>query len=259
MKKIVAIILLSITYFYSSAQSDEKLIAKDVSFYKVDEIGNVYYVDKLNTLTKYEANVPRYIKYADVKSGKIHSIDVSNPLRVVVFYADQFIVKFLDVNLTEINSFKIKDVYPEGWIRLVCSSNNNGLWMYDELTRKLIKVGEQLITQFQTGDLYLVTRKKINPNFMLEYGDELFLNDPKIGLMVFDLFGGYKKTIQIQSSSNVQFNKDELFYVNKNHWLKYSNFKTDTLQDLKNSINQPTKGNNGYYFIKDSNLYFKSN
>ncbi len=94
---------------------------------------------------------------------------------------------------------------------------------------------------------------------MLEYGDELFLNDPKIGLMVFDLFGGYKKTIQIQSSSNVQFNKDELFYVNKNHWLKYSNFKTDTLQDLKNSINQPTKGNNGYYFIKDSNLYFKSN
>ncbi len=259
MKKIVAIILLSITYFYSSAQSDEQLIAKDVSFYKVDEIGNVYYVDKLNTLTKYEANVPRYIKYADVKSGKIHSIDVSNPLRVVVFYADQFIVKFLDVNLTEINSFKIKDVYPEGWIRLVCSSNNNGLWMYDELTRKLIKVGEQLITQFQTGDLYLVTRKKINPNFMLEYGDELFLNDPKIGLMVFDLFGGYKKTIQIQSSSNVQFNKDELFYVNKNHWLKYSNFKTDTLLEINSQLEMPVLNNSGYYYLKAGDLYYKLN
>ncbi len=223
MKNIIAIILLSILYFNSSAQNEEKLIAKDVSFYKVDEIGNVYFVDKLNTLTKYEPSVPRYIKYADVKSGRIHSIDVSNPLRVVVFYADQFVVKFLDVNLTEINSFKVKDVYPEGWIRLVCSSNNNGLWMYDELSRKLIKVGEQLITQFQTGDLYLVTRKKINPDFMIEFGDELFLNDPKIGLMVFDLFGGYKNTIQLQSSPIAQFKKDSL------------------------------------YFLKDSNLYFKSN
>lgn len=223
MKNTITIILFSIIFSSGYGQSEEKLIAKDVVFYEVDEIGNVYFVDKLNTLTKYESNVPRYIKYADVKSGRIHSIDVSNPLRIVVFYADQFSVKFLDVNLTEINSFKIKDVYSDGWIRLVCSSNNNGLWMYDELSRKLIKVGEQLITQFQTGDLYLVTRKNINPDFMIEYGDELFLNDPKLGLMVFDLFGGYKKTIQLQSSP-IAPTKKEL-----------------------------------HYYIKDSNLYFKSN
>ena len=135
MKNTIAIILFSIIFSSGYGQSEEKLIAKDVVFYEVDEIGNVYFVDKLNTLTKYESNVPRYIKYADVKSGRIHSIDVSNPLRIVVFYADQFSVKFLDVNLTEINSFKIKDVYSDGWIRLVCSSNNNGLWMYDELRR----------------------------------------------------------------------------------------------------------------------------
>lgn len=259
MKKIIAIILLSILYFNSSAQSEEKLIAKDISFYKVDEIGNVYYVDKFNTLTKYEPNVPRYIKYADVKSGRIHSIDVSNPLRVIVFYADQFVLKFLDVNLTEINSFKVKDVYPEGWIRLVCSSNNNGLWMYDELSRKLIKVGEQLITQFQTGDLYLVTRKKINPNFMIEFGDELFLNDPKIGLMVFDLFGGYKKTIQIQSSSDVQFRKDELYYINNNQWLKYSNFKSDTIKELNKELQSPVLSNTGFYYLKSGDLYYRSN
>lgn len=259
MKNIIVIILLSIFFLNSAAQSKEKLIAKDVSFYKVDDIGNVYYVDKLNTLTKYEPNVPRYIKYADVKSGRIHSIDISNPLRVVVFYADQFIVKFLDVNLTEINSFKVKDVYPEGWIRLVCSSNNNGIWMYDELSRKLIKVGEQLITQFQTGDLYLVTRKKINPNFMIEFGDELFLNDPKNGLMVFDLFGGYKKTINIQSSSSLQFKNEGIYFSSDNYWMKYSNFKTDTIQSLNNEIQQPSIGVRGQYYMKGADLYFRAN
>lgn len=259
MKKIITIILLSFSYIACVAQSEDLLIAKDISFYKVDDIGNVYYVDKLNTLNKYEANVPRYIKYADLKSGKIHSIDVSNPLRVVVFYADQFVVKFLDVNLTEINSFKIKDVYPDGWIRLVCSSNNNGIWMYDELSRKLIKVGEQLITQFQTGDLYLVTRKKINPNFIIEHGDELYLNDPKIGLLVFDLFGGYKKTIKVQSTSAMQFKKDGIYFSSDNYWMKYSNFKTDTIQSLNDEIQQPSIGVRGQYYMKGSDLYFKAN
>jgi len=223
------ICLFSIIYLNGFSQTDVIKIASDVLSAKVDRLGNVYYIDSKNTLNKYEPKINRTTKYADLKNGKISSIDVTNPLRVVVFYEDQAIVKFLDINLTEINSFQIRNNYVEGWISLVASSNNNGLWMYDNINRKLIKLGEQLNTQFSTGDLYLVLSKKISPNAIVEFSDELFLCDSTNGIFVFDLFGGYKKSIPYTlenfeqiSSQNIQhkntailLNKSELFYFQK--------------------------------------------
>ena len=101
--------------------------------------------------------------------------------------------------------------------------------MYDNINRKLIKLGEQLNTQFSTGDLYLVLSKKISPNAIVEFSDELFLCDSTNGIFVFDLFGGYKKSIPYTlenfeqiSSQNIQhkntailLNKSELFYFQK--------------------------------------------
>lgn len=174
---------------------DEIKIAEDVLSYKADRLGNVYYVDSKNGLNKYEPTIKRYTRYADMRNGKISSIDVTNPLRIVVFYEGQSIAKFLDINLTEINSFDIRSNYSEGWISLTASSNNNGLWMYDNVNRKIIKLGEQFNTQFSTGDLYLVLSKKINPSMLVENADELFLCDTNIGVFVFDLFGGYKRML----------------------------------------------------------------
>lgn len=227
--RIALICFFSFIYLNGYSQSDVIKIASDVLSAKVDRLGNVYYIDTKNTLNKYEPKINRITKYADLKNGKITSIDVSNPLRIVVFYEDQASVKFLDINLTEINSFQIRNNYVEGWISLVASSNNNGLWMYDNINRKLLKLGEQLNTQFSTGDLYLILSKKINPNAIVEFSDELFLCDSTNGIFVFDLFGGYKKSIPytlenferissqniVHKNTAILLNKSELFYFQK--------------------------------------------
>lgn len=227
--RIALICFFSFIYLNGYSQSDVIKIASDVLSAKVDRLGNVYYIDTKNTLNKYEPKINRITKYADLKNGKITSIDVSNPLRIVVFYEDQASVKFLDINLTEINSFQIRNNYVEGWISLVASSNNNGLWMYDNINRKLLKLGEQLNTQFSTGDLYLILSKKIIPNAIVEFSDELFLCDTTNGIFVFDLFGGYKKSIPytaenferivsqniVHKNTAILLNKSELFYFQK--------------------------------------------
>lgn len=200
MKTIILYSFLFVLSCTAFAQDDIK-IADHVLSYQVDRLGNVYYVDSKNGLNKYEPNIKRYTRYADMRSGKITSIDVSNPLRVVVFYEGRSIAKFLDVNLTEINSFDIRTTYSEGWISLVASSNNNGLWMYDNVNRKIIKIDVQFNTQFSTGDLYLVLSEKINPIALKENADELFLCDSTNGIFVFDMFGGLKR--KIPSSAQV--------------------------------------------------------
>ncbi len=206
------------------SQEDSIKISSNVVSAKLDRLGNVYFITSNNTLNKYEPTIKRYTKFADLKNGKISSIDVTNPLRILVFYEDQAVVKFLDINLTEINSVDIRKYYSDGWISLSASSNNNGLWIYDNVNRKLLKLGEQLNTQVSTGDLYLILSKKISPQLMIEYSDELYLCDSINGIFVFDLFGGYKKTIPYTASI---FNQISSSYLPKNssHLL----FKDDVL------------------------------
>ena len=146
------------------SQEDSIKISSNVVSAKLDRLGNVYFITSNNTLNKYEPTIKRYTKFADLKNGKISSIDVTNPLRILVFYEDQAVVKFLDINLTEINSVDIRKYYSDGWISLSASSNNNGLWIYDNVNRKLLKLGEQLNTQVSTGDLYLILSKKYHHN-----------------------------------------------------------------------------------------------
>lgn len=210
--------------FKGFSQEDSVNISSNVVSAKLDRLGNIYFITNNNTLNKYEPTIKRYTKFADLRNGKISSIDVTNPLRIVVFYEDQAVVKFLDINLTEINSVDIRKYYSDGWISLAASSNNNGLWIYDNVNRKLLKLGEQLNTQVSTGDLYLILSKKISPQLMIEYSDELYLCDSTNGIFVFDLFGGYKKTIPY---STLIFNQISSSYLPKNssHLL----FKDDVL------------------------------
>ncbi len=258
MKKIILFFFISLYSVFVFAQK-ELIIAEDVIDYKVDRIGNVYFYDAKNILTKYETNIQRYTKFADLKSGKISSIDVSNPLRVVVFYADQAIVKFLDVNLTEINSLQIRNKYPDGWVSSIASSNNNGLWMYDNLNRRLLKLDDQLNVIFQSGDLYLVLSKKINPHVIIEYGDELFLADKKNGIFVFDLFGGYKKTIPILADEILQVETNKIFYQKNNYWITYQSLKTDTLASNLNGHEKPYLfSNQVYFFLKNKQLILQT-
>lgn len=238
--------------------AQEIKIADEVVDYKVDRIGNVYYYDAKNILTKYETAISRYTRFADLKSGKISSIDVSNPLRVVVFYADQAVVKFLDVNLTEINSLQIRNTYPDGWISSISSSNNNGLWMYDNLNRRLLKLDDQLNLIFQSGDLFLVLGKKIKPYAVFEYADELFLADTKFGIFVFDLFGGYKKTIPIFTESILQVETNKIYFQKNNQWIVHQQLRTDTLSfDLKGNEKPYLFSAEHYFYLKGKSLFLQ--
>lgn len=251
MKTIFSVVFICCISTLSLAQSTLK-IADEVIDYKIDRIGNAYFYDAKNAITKYETKIQRYTRYADLRSGKVSSIDVSNPLRVLVFYSDQGIVKFLDVNLTEINSLQIRNTYPEGWISLVSSSNNNGIWMYDNLNRRLIKLDEQLNVVFQSGDLYLVLSQKINPTALFEYADELYLADAKNGVFVFDLFGGYKRTMPIFAENILQVESNKIIYQKNNQWLSYQGLKQDTLAADLNEQQKP------YLFSKDMFFYLKN-
>ncbi len=264
MNKIKSILWIILFFFFAQAKLNaqvlyqNKLIAKQIVFYKVDQLGNVYYVDSKNALGKFEPQQARTTKFADLQSGRLGFIDISNPLRILVFYPDFFITRFLDINLTEISNFKITNTYNEGLIKLVCTSNNNGFWIYDEINRKLLKMGDNFKTIQQSSDIFILTGKNIKPNFMIEQGDEVYVNDPTLGVFVFDVFGGYKKTIPILGLSEFRIENGSIVYFTGKQQISYANLKSDTIATFNDTFEKPFQDKDYYYYMKSDSLFMSS-
>ena len=49
-------------------------------------------------------------------------------------------------------------------------------------------------------------------DFMIEKDNAVYLNDPAIGIMVFDIFGNYSKTVPIKGLKKFQVFQDQIIY-----------------------------------------------
>ena len=65
-----------------------------------DQLGNLYLVTTGNALEKYTPEGLFLTRFTNNRLGAIQSVDVSNPLKVLVWYADFRTVVFLDRSLT---------------------------------------------------------------------------------------------------------------------------------------------------------------
>jgi hypothetical protein len=63
------------------------------------------------------------------------------------------------------------------------------------------------------NDLSLSIGQSLHPNFLLEREQTVFVNDPTVGVLVFDIFGQYRKTIPLLGLTEFQVMGDQLIYV----------------------------------------------
>jgi len=81
--------------------------------------------------------------------------------------------------------------------------------------------------------------KNIQPNFIVEYNNQVYLNDPKVGILVFDNFGTYIKTLPIFGLTNFQVKEKYLLFVNeKNEIMTYDFFTLDISKYGKTNLEE---------------------
>ena len=71
------------------------------------------------------------------------------------------------------------------------------------------------------------------PNFLHESGDWVYLNNPETGVLVFDIFGTYFKTIPLKGLKDFQIAGDNLLYFNDG---KLQSYNLKTLQQAEVEI-----------------------
>ena len=95
----------------------------------------------------------------------------------------------------------------------MCTSADSRLWIYDEQELKLKKVDQSLNVILESDPLFTILNSDdIRPNFMIERNNWLYVNEPGIGILVFDFFGTYAKTLPIKGLTQFQIHQNQLIY-----------------------------------------------
>lgn len=190
-----------------------------------DNLGNSFLLNK-DQLTKYRENGTLFRTYSNKGLGTITSIDALNPLKIVVFYQDFSKVVFLDNTVTE-NGFPIQ-LQDREWEQtsLVCASYDNGIWLFDQVQFNLIRLNQQLQVTTQIKNLNQILNLALQPVFMIEYDNYLYMSIPEIGIFQFDIFGTFIKTIPIKGLTKFQVFNNILYYSNTPGVLNAYSIKT---------------------------------
>ncbi|MEM9053355.1 MAG: hypothetical protein AAGC47_14980, partial [Bacteroidota bacterium] len=165
---------------------------------------------------KYRSDGSFAFRYSDEQLGTVGAIDVTYPLRPMVMYPELNYLIMLDNTLSN-NRGRINLLSKNIGIGLLgCSSVQNHFWFYDGMSFSLIRMNENFGEVAKTGNLSQILRTELNPNFMVEFANRVYLNNPETGILVFDIFGTYIKTIPILGLERLQVFENGLGYFKEN-------------------------------------------
>ncbi len=192
--------------------------AKDL---QTDRLGNLYVISRTNQLYKYDINgkLLSTLNYAYV--GNITHLDASNPFELYLFYRELNAVVFLDNNLAFRGRMNLSE---SNIIQASSAARNyaNGLWVFDQGDLQLKKIERDgKISQVSGNVLQFSQSKNLSPNYIFDNGSKVFVNDSLEGIMVFDVFANYQKTIPIKGLKEFKILGDELYYVQNKRLMAY--------------------------------------
>jgi len=216
-----------------------KTITASISFMTTDNLGNLYIIVN-NELRKYDIDGNLLKTFSDKTHGSITSVDVTDPLKILLYYHDFRQILFLDNMLSIKGDALMLDDLGVLQPLLACNSYDNGFWIYDQQEFQLIRFDKNLNSSYQSGNIVQLTGVKIKPNFLMEISGKVYLNDPDNGILVFDKYGTYAKIIPFKNLSSFQARDENILYSTKSQLIRY-NFKTFDQQTMdlpmKNAIN----------------------
>jgi hypothetical protein len=215
----------------------------------IDGLGNIYVIHA-DEIRKYNAAGLFMKTFSNKRYGKIDDIDVSNPLKILVYYKDFQQVLFLDNQLSPSSNVISLETIGYEQASLVCSSINNSFWLYNKQNNELMRFDAELKTLVKTGNLKRLLDIDIKPNYMREHGNYLYLNCPQEGILVFDIYGTFYKTIPIKSLKEFAIVNGNVFYYQIPVLKEY---QAQTFNTIEKSFNDTLIKN--VYWKND--LYYK--
>lgn len=220
-------------------------------FISVDHFGNIFVVNN-SELIKFNSQGEKLTVFSNSMLGSISFIDVTNPLRILVFYIDFNQILFLDRNLTEIGNEIDLYEFSDNETELVCASPNGGFWIYNSNENQITHISEygKKINQSILLNSFYGER---TPSKMLEYNNNLYLLYPQLGILNLDRNGQFKKKTTITSIEDFQISQNNLYYTIGNDFFSLQSFEQEDKLIFKSENLVDER-----YIIRNNNLYISN-
>jgi hypothetical protein len=241
-----------------SALQPGKIIAGNFTYFNVDNLDNIYILNNNNQLKKLNSNGDSVGLFNDVrKYGKLFYIDVTNPLKVLLYYQNFSTVVVLDrflmirnvINLRKQNIFNVK---------AIATSYDNNIWIFDEGDAKLKKIGENGDLLSETVDCRLIFDTIPSPTQIIDEGGFVNMYDPVKGFFIFDIYGALKSKLPFTGWKNIEAINKTLYGFTDNVLYEYQtgtlNLKEYKLPQAFINATQIKAANNKIYLLNNSSL-----
>lgn len=221
--------IFSCVFFFcvmSFAQTDtsfkfEKSINGDIVAFAVDNLDNIYLLSSTNQVKKLNANGDSVAVFNDVKKfGQASLIDVSNPLKILLYYRDFATIVVLDrlLNVRNIIDLRKQNILQ---VRAVGQSYDNKIWLYDEVENKLKKIDEDGKLLQETPDFRQLFDMAPAPQKIFDQDKYVYLYDSAQAVFVFDYYGALKNKILIAGWHNFKVAGKYIFGSANNKLFRY--------------------------------------
>jgi hypothetical protein len=242
-----------------NAQQDYKLMGRldtECNFLAADPLGNVYIIQGQN-IRKFNNNFQKIADYSNVYLGNISFADVSDPLRIMLYYSEFNQVVWLDNFFQELRSpVRLDDLGIDQAI-LVCSSNLGGFWVFDQLNnqlqyfdKNLKKINESIRLNPVIGEM--------KPLSMIEKNRMVYIYFPGMGILTFDQFGTYSRILPVFPDNYFQVTDESIYYLQDSSFKRYNltTFKEEKLILPDTSALQAVLIQSEYFYIQKKDCVF---
>jgi hypothetical protein len=248
---ICTIFLVTATFLCHASDSTKLLVAGSFKNFYVDNFKNIYTVSYQNQLKKLNTNGDSISVFNDTRRyGNIFSVDVTNPLKIYIHYADYNTVLVLDrfLHITNTLNFNQLQLYQ---ISNIAMSYDGNMWIYDQLNAKVKKLNELGNVLLSTADVRLAFGKNFSLQKIIDYNGKLHLYDSTSGFYLFDYYGGLIKKVPMPHWQDVAITDNTLMGIKNNEWLSigYNELVEKTLYTFTGKGNYKKIVYCGSYFL----------
>jgi len=264
---IFIIFLLCLRADNSSAQYDTSVNLRQQNFiegnytnFYIDNLNNIYLLNKNNQLKKLNDKGDSVsVSNALRKFGDIYSVDVSNPLKIVVYYKDFSSIIILDRFLSTLNTIDLRK-YGILQSQAVAQSYDNNYWVFDAVENKLKKIDDNGNILLQTPDFRTIFTESFSPEKIIDNNGLVYLYDAKKGWLIFDYYGALKQNIPQPNLKNIRVIKNDLYGFDSAQNIHRYNIRTfkETIYHFNTKIARAIKfqlNTNNLFALENDGLY----
>lgn len=188
--------------------------------FAADPLGNIYIINGQN-IQKYNSYLQKIADYSNPFLGKISFIDVTDPFRILLYYREFNQAVWLDNYFQEIRSPVLLDDLGIEQTVLLCSSSLSGFWVFNQLNNLLQYFDMNLNKVHESISLNPIIGE-MRPVAMTEKNRMVYLNFPGTGILTFDQFGTYSRTLPVFPDNNFQVTDNSIYHLQQGSYKRFN-------------------------------------